>query len=229
MERAWQGLLQLDIDLIVMNIRTLKQSHLKVLSHIQSNPHTNYIPLLIISSFEERERLATHLRFHPSVDYLARPFSEWQVCAAVNRIKNIEQPVHLAPKHNNSSMSVLIVQESDINVTEIADRLQTLDNRYQIVQARTGQKAIELARYLKPPLILLDMQIPEMNGLAVISHLRQIPELDATKIIVISGINARGDRERCLSNGANEYFTKPVMLKSLLNVMGRILYTPHSS
>jgi CheY-like chemotaxis protein len=126
-------------------------------------------------------------------------------------------------------MSVLIVQESDINVTEIADRLQTLDNRYQIVQARTGQKAIELARYLKPPLILLDMQIPEMNGLAVISHLRQIPELDATKIIVISGINARGDRERCLSNGANEYFTKPVMLKSLLNVMGRILYTPHSS
>jgi CheY-like chemotaxis protein len=78
---------------------------------------------------------------------------------------------------------------------------------------------------------LLDMQTPdsEMSGLTVISHLRKISELGSTKIIAISGINARGDRERCLSSGADDYFTKPVMLKSLLNVMGKMLYPPNAS
>ncbi|WP_019501237.1 PAS domain S-box protein [Pseudanabaena sp. PCC 6802] len=229
MGKAWHGLLQLDVDLVVMNIRSLSQNHLKMLSHIQSNPHTNYIPLLIISSIEEQKQLAALLQFHPSVEYLARPFLEWQVCEAVNRIKNAERSVHLAPKHNHPCLSVLIAQESDTNVAAIANHLQAFDDRYQIVQARTGQRAIELARCLNPPLILLDMQIPEMDGLAVISHLREIPELDTARIIAISSINARGDRERCLRSGANEYFTKPVMLKSLLSVMGRLLHTPHSS
>lgn len=231
MGRAWQGLLQIDADLIVMNIQSLKQIHLKMLSHIQASRHASHIPLLIVTNAEEQAQLAPLLQFHPATTYLVRPVSVLQIYAEIDRIKSSEKlnhPNYIYSQHKAAQPSVLIVQEDDTNVAAIADRLQALGDRHQIIQARTGQQAIEIACIQKPSLILLDMQIPEMDGLEVISHLRRNSELETTKIIAISGTNARGYRERCLSSGANEFFTKPIMLKSLLNLMSRSLYSPHA-
>jgi PAS domain S-box-containing protein len=122
---------------------------------------------------------------------------------------------------DESTPSILIAQDGEDNIEAIANYLRTRD--YQIVQAQTGEKVVEIAENLKPQLILIDVQIPNMDGLEAIRRMRLIPALQAVPIIAISSIHARGDRERCLKAGANEYFTRPFALKQLLNLVGKLL------
>ena len=72
---------------------------------------------------------------------------------------------------------------------------------YAVIQARDGQREIELARQEKPTLILLDIQLPGMDSYAVISKLRRSPTLDDVSITAITSYAMAGDRERVLAIG----------------------------
>lgn len=75
---------------------------------------------------------------------------------------------------------------------------------------RDGWSGIEMARRLKPAAILLDIQLPEMDGYEVAARLRQIKELDGTPIIAVTSYAMVGDRERILASGATDYIEKPI-------------------
>ena len=76
--------------------------------------------------------------------------------------------------------------------------------------------AIDLAQQTHPDLILMDIQMPEMDGLEAIQRIRQIPELADTPIIALTALAMAGDRDRCIEVGANDYLSKPVSLKQLV-------------
>ena len=68
-------------------------------------------------------------------------------------------------------------------------------------------------------LILMDIQMPEMDGLEAIRALRTMPEVSSAPIIALTALAMTGDRERCLAAGANEYLSKPVSLRELTRVI----------
>jgi CheY-like chemotaxis protein len=69
----------------------------------------------------------------------------------------------------------------------------------------------------------MDIQMPRLNGLETIKGLRAHPELASIPVIALTALAMPGDRERCLEAGANEYMTKPVGLKNLLEVLERLI------
>jgi CheY-like chemotaxis protein len=81
---------------------------------------------------------------------------------------------------------------------------------YQIVQARDGQEGINLARREEPALILLDIQLPVLDGYAVAHELRKIPALQHTPIIAVSSYAMAGDREQVMRAGCTGYIEKPI-------------------
>ena len=97
------------------------------------------------------------------------------------------------------------------------------DHGYEIVSAHDGLEAIEKAEEIKPDIILMDIQMPTMNGLDAIHRLRQNPLFRSTPIIALTALAMPGDRERCLQAGANEYLSKPVSLKRLLKTIGDLI------
>ncbi len=83
-------------------------------------------------------------------------------------------------------------------------------NGFQVVGAETGRLGIEAALGSKPQAILLDIQLPEMDGYAVAAELKRHPQLDGVPIIAVTSYAMVGDRERILQAGATGYIEKPI-------------------
>jgi CheY-like chemotaxis protein len=127
-------------------------------------------------------------------------------------------------KHVGSSVSwgkILLAEDTESNVLTIAEYL--LDRGYEVVVARDGAEAIDMAEELSPDIILMDIQMPKMNGLEATQRLRADSRFDPTPIIALTALAMPGDRERCLKAGANEYMSKPVSLKGLVKTIEHFL------
>jgi len=81
---------------------------------------------------------------------------------------------------------------------------------YKVVPAEDGPSGIALAQALAPELILLDIQLPLMDGYAVARALRRFDALRSTPIIAVTSYAMAGDREKCLASGCNGYIEKPI-------------------
>jgi PAS domain S-box-containing protein len=114
---------------------------------------------------------------------------------------------------------VLLAEDDEINVTTIGDYLRS--RGYQVLVARNGYEAVLLAREETPDLILMDIQMPEMDGLAAMAEIRSDPLSTGREvpIVALTALAMAGDRERCIAAGADEYLTKPVRLAHLLQVV----------
>jgi PAS domain S-box-containing protein len=117
--------------------------------------------------------------------------------------------------------TILIAEDNAANILTIGDYLES--HGYEIVVAQDGAEAIEKAETLQPDMILMDIQMPGMNGLEAMTLLRMNPRFASTPIIALTALAMPGDRERCLQAGATDYMTKPVSLKELRQTIQQLL------
>jgi len=111
--------------------------------------------------------------------------------------------------------TVLYIEDNYHNRRIVRKILQS--RGYTIVEAEDGAKGLAMVRELKPPLVLLDIGLPEMDGLEVVAHIRADPELQHTPVIALTASAMRGDRERFLAAGCDDYLSKPVQVMDLIN------------
>ena len=116
---------------------------------------------------------------------------------------------------------ILIVEDNEINIITISGYLQA--KGYRLIVAKNGQEAIALTKAHLPDLILMDIQMPVMDGLEAIQQIRLDPDLVNIPIIAMMALAMTGDRDRCIQAGADEYVTKPVKLKQLTNTIQQLL------
>lgn len=103
---------------------------------------------------------------------------------------------------------VLVIEDNDQNLYLVTFLLE--QHGYEVIAARDGRAGIEAAARLRPDLILLDIQLPVLDGYAVAGELRANPELAATPIVAVTSYAMVGDRERCLAAGCTDYVEKPI-------------------
>jgi signal transduction histidine kinase/ActR/RegA family two-component response regulator len=116
---------------------------------------------------------------------------------------------------------ILIVEDNELNINTISSYLTA--KGYRPIVAGDGESAIELTRKFRPDLILMDIQMPGMDGIEAIVRIRQQPQLAKIPIIALTALAMEGDRDRCLAAGANDYLTKPVKLKQLNTTIQQFL------
>ncbi len=109
--------------------------------------------------------------------------------------------------------SILLAEDNKANIITISSYLEA--KGYRVLLAQNGQEAIHIAKNHQPELILMDIQMPGMDGLKAIAQIRLDPNLVDIPIIALTALAMTGDREKCLEAGANDYLTKPVQLKQL--------------
>jgi CheY-like chemotaxis protein len=94
---------------------------------------------------------------------------------------------------------------------------------YEVIVAHDGIETIQKAEEINPDVILMDIQMPIMNGLEAMARLRGNTRFASTPIIALTALAMSGDRERCLQAGASEYMSKPVSLRTLRQTIENLL------
>ena len=104
--------------------------------------------------------------------------------------------------------TVLVIEDNEQNIYLVTFILEK--HGYKVIQARDGREGIEVAKQTTPDLILLDIQLPVMDGYDVARELRSNPEIYDVPIVAVTSYAMVGDRERVLAAGCNGYIEKPI-------------------
>jgi PAS domain S-box-containing protein len=121
----------------------------------------------------------------------------------------------------SGSPLILLAEDNEANISTIASYLEV--KGYRLLVAKNGQEAIDLTATHLPDLILMDIQMPGMDGLEAMRQIRLDPNLIDLPIVALTALAMTGDRERCIAAGANDYLSKPIRLKQLASVIQQLL------
>lgn len=120
---------------------------------------------------------------------------------------------------------VLVVDDHEDNLMLISLAVEQL-LECSLITAKDGHTTISLAERYQPDLILLDIVLPELNGIEVIRRLKQHPETKHIRIVAVTALAKIEDCDRILATGCDDYISKPYMLEDLEAVINRYLPTP---
>ena len=118
-----------------------------------------------------------------------------------------------------TTMEVLVAEDNPTNA-RIAERMLTSFGM-QVRIARNGREAVEAFQERQPHLIFMDVQMPELDGMAATQEIRKLPGGQDVPIIALTAHAMRGYREQCLGAGMNDYFTKPLRRADLSEALRR--------
>ena len=141
-----------------------------------------------------------------------------------NRGLENPKPVKTVSTISDASVArrvILLAEDNMSNILTVSEYLESYG--YEIVVAHDGLEAIAKTEEISPDMILMDIQMPSMNGLEAMTRLRKDDRFASTPIIALTALAMPGDRERCLNAGANEYMSKPVSLKSLRETIENLM------
>lgn len=103
---------------------------------------------------------------------------------------------------------ILIIEDNEQNMYMLSYLLRS--ENYNVIEAYNGKEGIQIAEDEIPDVILLDIQLPEMDGYSVAAKLREINVLKNTPIIAVTSYAMPGDREKAIESGATGYIEKPI-------------------
>lgn len=125
------------------------------------------------------------------------------------------------PNKNSNGRTILLVEDYQETRTMLRTWLER--RGYRLVEAADGQEAVDLGPLAHPDLILMDLRLPELNGIAATRRLREHAELKNVPVVVLSALDPAMFREAALKVGCVEYLTKPIDLDKLEDLLIRLL------
>jgi CheY-like chemotaxis protein len=121
---------------------------------------------------------------------------------------------------------ILIVEDNPKNLKLVRDTLQV--KGYQTIEAETGEDGVRLAHERQPALVLMDIQLPGINGVEALKRLRADPITSSTPVIAITASVMTQDRTRIMAAGFDGFQGKPISVRELLGTVREILDKPSS-
>lgn len=116
---------------------------------------------------------------------------------------------------------ILIVEDNELNRDALSRRLTR--RGFDVLLAVDGETGLAMASALRPDLILMDLGLPDIDGWACTRRLKASPATQAIPVIALSAHAMRGDREKALDAGCDEFDAKPIDVGVLLEKMARLL------
>ena len=114
---------------------------------------------------------------------------------------------------------ILVVEDNEKNMKLLRDVLQAIG--YRTLEASTAGQALALVAEHSPALVLMDIRLPDMDGLEALSRLRMDRRTASIPVLAVTAQAMKGDRERFLQAGFDGYLSKPVDVDELIEIVGR--------
>jgi len=119
---------------------------------------------------------------------------------------------------------ILIVEDNEKNRRLVRDVLQF--KGYQTIETETGEEGVKLARSRRPALVLMDIQLPGIDGITALRQLRDDPTTRTIRVMAVTASAMTQDRQKILSAGFDGYQSKPINVKAFLEAVQELLARP---
>jgi PAS domain S-box-containing protein len=149
-------------------------------------------------------------------------FTIWLPWLAVDGATPVAPPAPEPYRHTWATPPRLVIAD-DHEFTLDFYREMLTQQGCEVAVARNGEEALAQVRAIRPDVAVMDIQMPTMDGLAAIQHIREDPAVARVPIIALTALAMPGDRERCLAAGANVDLAKPVSLRALIATIAELL------
>ena len=113
--------------------------------------------------------------------------------------------------------TILLVEDDFMNMKLVQHVLES--QGYTVVKATTGQEALEQVKASPPDLILMDIQLPDIDGMTLTRIIRSKDTNKETTILALTASAMKGDREKILKTGCNDYISKPINVETFIGTV----------
>jgi len=200
-------------DVITLDVLMPGMNGFQVMELLKKNPGTADIPVIFISIVEGPQK---DRGFHlGAVDFLTKPIEYGEL---LKSLKKIESSIG---KVTGVKKEVLVIDD-ERDVTNLI-KVNLEDQGYDVFVAYNGPDAIAIARERKPEVIILDLAMPGMDGFSVMKVLKQDKETEHIPIIVLTGHDTKGYKQKSLMLGAAQYMTKPFSEKDIVEEIKKVI------
>ncbi len=225
-----EKVLEIKPDLIILDIMLPDIDGWEVLKALKNNTETMSIPVIMTSVIDERGKG----REMGADEYIVKPVSrkllKKVLCIILKGRETGAKALVVASMHHRGEEYrepcgplVLLADDNENTISIISEYLYA--HGFKVVTARNGREACDRARESHPDLVLMDIQMPGVDGLEAIGIIRGDGDraVSTVPIIALTALAMVGDRERCIQAGADEYLSKPVSLKRLVKTMEHMM------
>jgi len=225
-------------DGIILDLMMPEVDGFGVLQAVRSSALTENVPVMVMTaktlSPGEHDRLrelnVSHLVQKGDVDLQDLLRRVYEMLGVVRLFKAGEgrPAVGAAPVSSpwQGDGSLLVVEDNPDNLATLR---AVLGRKYRIVEAVDGEAGLDAVRSGAPSLILLDMQLPRMDGMTVLKRLKEDPATAAIPVLALTASAMSGDREKLLRAGCAEYLSKPYQIEDLLEMVQRFVAQEESA
>ena len=173
-----------------------------MLSDIRADPRLGQLPVLVLTIKDLSEKERGTLAGQGAQIFIKGAGWRQELLKQLRRLR------HIGPRKR-----VLVADDNPAGRDFVRESLA--EHVSAIIEASDGREALAKIRETHPDLVLLDIQMPEMDGYAVVREIRADPALEGIRVIALTAFAMQGDRERALEAGFDDYITKPVTVAKL--------------
>ncbi len=205
---------------------------LDVLHKIRQTPMLSSLPVIMLTSVDNLQNITDHRELDWSA-YLTKPVKQSQLLDTMQEVvgklradrlpspqPESETPTSLA-KHPSTSLHILLVEDNEINSRLGRTMLEKAG--HEVIHAENGKAALSCLEKNNFDLVFMDIQMPEMDGVEATAAIRTNPHWQRLPIIAMTAHAMKGDRERFLTAGMDDYVTKPIRTKDVMAAINRQL------
>jgi len=207
-----------DIDLAIVDLDMPAPNGFDLIKLIKSDKKFANLPIIIYTGKEDYKEDLYKIEglFEELLDKRSTNIEDLAdtISAMINRYET--PPSVEEVMHKDNVIKILLAEDykhSQIIVT----RLLKKNGFENVIVVENGEDAVKMAHQEKFDLILMDMQMPIMNGFEATEKIREIPEYREVPIIALTAFAMKGDREKCLESGATDYIPKPIDSKEFID------------
>jgi signal transduction histidine kinase/CheY-like chemotaxis protein len=219
--------------LMLLDAQMPEMDGFTLMEHLKKHPHLSTATVMMLTSGGQRGDASRCQELGISA-YLTKPVRQWELREAMIKLLGAKQDgsgtPYLVTRHSlretRKRLHILLAEDNAIN-REVAVRLLT-KRGHTVVVAENGKQAVAAFEEANFDMILMDVQMPEMDGFEATAAIRGREKNRGTHIpiIAMTAHAMKGDRERCLASGMDDYVAKPIALDELIKVTEGIAGTP---
>jgi CheY-like chemotaxis protein len=219
------------IQLVLTDMYMPRRDGFALIEWLRASPEYANVRIMILSSGPTGEHRARAKEMHVA-SYLTKPVRQSTLFDA---IANALGPAHAFPVASNPApagigqdresrpLQILLAEDNPVNQMTATTMLEKLG--HTVVVANNGRQALDKINGQKFDVVFMDVQMPEMDGLTATGELRKREQTTGghTPIVAMTAHAMKGDKEKCLEAGMDDYVSKPIRRKDLADVIARIV------